>query len=143
MTQPNIIWPRRRGFKSSLAQHLVRIFSWKQTSISYLNSSIKLNFNQTANVNLKRRSDAYFKYTLFYFKVVRLFIRNLFRVRHPYSLLIRSNCKQLNISTARGSCDAVSLIAALSRSYLSWSYLFYSLLISQYNDNWLPVNQNT
>jgi hypothetical protein len=46
MTQPNIC-PRRRGFKSSLAS-LVRNLSWNQTSISYVNFSIKLNFNQTS-----------------------------------------------------------------------------------------------
>jgi hypothetical protein len=47
---------RRRSFKSSLVHHsLLRNVSWDQTSISYVNSSIKLNLNQSANVKLKPR----------------------------------------------------------------------------------------
>jgi hypothetical protein len=34
-------------------------------------------------------SDAHFEYTSCYFKVVTLFIRNLFRVRLPYLLLTK------------------------------------------------------
>jgi hypothetical protein len=55
------------------------IFSWNQTSISFVNSSIKLNFNQSANANLNIR----------HFKVLTHFVRNLFRGRLPYLLLIR------------------------------------------------------
>jgi hypothetical protein len=39
---------------------LVRNFSRNQTSISYISSSITLNFNQTANVNLKLRKQCVF-----------------------------------------------------------------------------------
>jgi hypothetical protein len=39
----------------------VGIFSWNQTSISYVNSSIKLNFSQSADVNLKPRKRCVFR----------------------------------------------------------------------------------
>jgi hypothetical protein len=51
--------PRRPSFKWSLPS-LVRIFSWNKTSISYVNSSIKLNFYQSANVKLKPRKRCVF-----------------------------------------------------------------------------------
>jgi hypothetical protein len=54
MTQPNTC-PRRRGFKSSRSHHKSKFF-WNQTSISYVNSPIKLNFDQSANFNLKPRT---------------------------------------------------------------------------------------
>jgi hypothetical protein len=44
-----VIWPNQTYMLASF----VRNFSWKQTTISYVNSSIKLNFNQSANDNLK------------------------------------------------------------------------------------------
>jgi hypothetical protein len=69
---------------------LVKNFSWNQTSISHINSSIKLNFNQSAKVNLKP-----LKRCVFWIQVRHViskqwhYVRNLFRVRFPYLLLIR------------------------------------------------------
>jgi hypothetical protein len=52
MNQPNnYVQEGPLSIKSSAS--LVRSVSWSQTSISYVNSSIKLNFNQSANFNVK------------------------------------------------------------------------------------------
>jgi hypothetical protein len=75
------------GASNQVVASLIRIFSWNQASISYVNSSIDLNINQSANVNLKPRKRCVF---WIYVKVVILFVRNLFRVRLPYLLLIYS-----------------------------------------------------
>jgi hypothetical protein len=68
---------------------LVRNFSRNLTLISYVKSSIKLNFNQSANVNLKVRKRCVFWIYIMLFQSSDTFIRNLFRVRLPYLLLIR------------------------------------------------------
>jgi hypothetical protein len=54
MTQLNIYVLEGNIFIKSSAS-LVRKFSWNLKSISYVNSSIKLNFNQSANVNFTTR----------------------------------------------------------------------------------------
>jgi hypothetical protein len=54
MTQPNN-YVLEGGASNQVLASLVRIFSQNQTSISYVNSYNKLNFNQSANVkNLVR-----------------------------------------------------------------------------------------
>jgi hypothetical protein len=59
MTQPNNYV--LEGGASNLVQRIIgQNFSWNQTSISYVNSFIKLNFNQSANVNLKPRKRCVF-----------------------------------------------------------------------------------
>jgi hypothetical protein len=63
---------------------LLLLIYHKSKVISYVKSTNM----QTSIWNLG--SDACFKYTSCYFKVVTFFIRNLFRVRLPYLLLIRS-----------------------------------------------------
>jgi hypothetical protein len=86
---------RRWGAPIMSSESLVRNFSWNQTSISYVNSSIKLNFNQSANDNLKPWKRYVFWYVIL-FKIVTFLIKNLFRVRLPYLLLIRSNVTHRN-----------------------------------------------
>jgi hypothetical protein len=80
---------RRRGFKSSLAHHWSEFFLEirHQFHTSILLSNWILTNQQTSIWNLG--SYAYFEYTSCYFKVVTLFMRNLFRVGLPYLLLIR------------------------------------------------------
>jgi hypothetical protein len=67
-----------------------------QFHTSILLSNWILTNQQTSIWNLG--SDAYLEYTSCYFKVVTLFISNLFRVRLPYLLLIRSYEKYFNVS---------------------------------------------
>jgi hypothetical protein len=90
MTQPNIhICFRRRGFKSSPAHHGQNFLETRhQFHTSILISNWILNNQRTSIWNLG--SDTYFEYTSCYFKIVTLFIGNLFRVRLPYLFLIRS-----------------------------------------------------
>jgi hypothetical protein len=108
------IYPRRRGFKSSPAHHWSENFLQIRHQLYTSNSSIILNFNQSANFKIEAMRilniiisllicphcwgtdlplwithKENFKYTSCYFKVVTLFIRNLFRVRLPYLLLLR------------------------------------------------------
>jgi hypothetical protein len=86
-------WPnqtymsKKAGLQIKPRASLVRIFSWTQTSI--LLSNWILTNQQTSNWNLG--SDACFENTSCYFKLVTLFFRNLFRVRVPHLLLIRSS----------------------------------------------------
>jgi hypothetical protein len=54
MTQPNN-YVLEGGASNQVSALLLRIFSWNQTSISFVDSSIKLDFNQSANVNVKPR----------------------------------------------------------------------------------------
>jgi hypothetical protein len=84
------------------------------SSISYFNSSIKPNFNQSRNVNLKPRK-------LF----VTFFISNLFRVRRPYLLrpyllLIRSfrafKCRTNSCNDYSHSLTKISLGMYLRRT---------------------------
>jgi hypothetical protein len=80
---------RRRGFQSNLAHHWSEFF----LEISHQFHTPILLWNwiltnqQTSSWN--PGSDAYFEYKSYYFKVGTLFIRNLFRARLPYLLLIR------------------------------------------------------
>jgi hypothetical protein len=85
MTQPNYL----AGGASSLAHHWSEIFLQirHQFHTSILLSNWTSTNQQTSIWNLG--SDAYFEYTSCYFKVVTLIVRNLFRVRLPYLLLIR------------------------------------------------------
>jgi hypothetical protein len=87
--------PRRRGFKSCPTHHWSEtILEIRHQHTSILLSNRILTNQQTSILNLGR--DAYFEYTSWYFKVVTLFIRNLFRVRLSYVLLIRSNyCRKI------------------------------------------------
>jgi hypothetical protein len=59
MIQPNI-YVLEGGASNQSSASLVRNFSWNQISILYVKSSIKLNFNQSANVNLKTRKQCVF-----------------------------------------------------------------------------------
>jgi hypothetical protein len=68
---------------------LARNFSSYQTSISYVNSSIKLNLNQSGNVNLKPLKWCVFWIYVMLFQISDTF-HKVFRVRLPYLLLIRS-----------------------------------------------------
>jgi hypothetical protein len=115
MTQPNIICRRSRGFKLSLAHHYSEFFlEIKHQYHSSIPMKLKLS-QQTPIWNL--RSDAYFDYTSCYFKVVTLFIRNLFRDRLPHLLLIRGSFFCLPLSHKWGRytmfsscCDKESVI---------------------------------
>jgi hypothetical protein len=81
----------KASFKSSPAHHWSQFFLEirHQFCTSILISNWILINQQTSICN--PGSDAYFEYTSCYFKVLPLFIRNLFRVRLPYLLLIRSH----------------------------------------------------
>jgi hypothetical protein len=83
--------------------------------MSYVNSSIKLNLNQSIG------SDAYFEYTSCYFKVVTLFIRNLFRVRLPYLYLFVgfTCCWTLN-KTESQSNRKIYQIRRLAVTHSTW-----------------------
>jgi hypothetical protein len=94
MTQPNTRYSyigfKRRGFKSSHVHH------WSEIFLEIRHQFIRQFFYQTEFKPISKRqwnlgSDVYFEYTSCYFKVVTLFKRNLFRVRLPYLLLIRSH----------------------------------------------------
>jgi hypothetical protein len=67
--------------------NMIPLFDFYWTHIfSQLSNVIKIIFLDTAfTLNTAI-------YTSCYFKVVTLFVRNLFRVRLPYLLLIRSSC---------------------------------------------------
>jgi hypothetical protein len=86
MTQPNNYV--LEGGASNQVTSLVKIFLniRQQFHTSILLSNWILTSQQTSIWNLG--SDAYFEYTSCNFKVVTLFIRNLFRVRLPYLLLL-------------------------------------------------------
>jgi hypothetical protein len=103
MTQPNNYV--LEGGASNQVQCIIGQKFFLKSDINFIRNfnqflTIKLNFNQSANVNLNLGSDAYFKNTSCYFKVVALFIRYSFRVRLQYLLLIRS-CKLINIIDGR------------------------------------------
>jgi hypothetical protein len=58
---------QKAGLPIKSSTSLIRNFSWNQTSISYVNSSIKLNFKQSANVNLKpRKRRAFWIYVILF-----------------------------------------------------------------------------
>jgi hypothetical protein len=59
MTQPNI-YVLEGGASNQIQRIKGQNFFRNQTSISYVNSSIKLNVNQSANVNLKPRKRCVF-----------------------------------------------------------------------------------
>jgi hypothetical protein len=82
------IYVLKVGLQIMSSASLVRIYSCNQTSNSYVKSSIKLNFNQSANANLLPQKRCVFWLYLCYFKVVTLFISN-FRIGLPYLLFIR------------------------------------------------------
>jgi hypothetical protein len=65
--------------------------------MSYVNYTIKLYFNQSVNISLKPLNVLNIS-TSCYFKVVTLFIRNLFRVSLPFLLLIRRTDVLLNVA---------------------------------------------
>jgi hypothetical protein len=104
--QPIAVW--------SQSISLVGKFSWNQTAISYVNSSIKLNLNQTANVNLKPRKRFVFWYVML-FQSSDLFIGNLFRVRLPYLLIIRRTAI-LNWDW----CQSMHSLNQLTSQFLVW-----------------------
>jgi hypothetical protein len=85
----------RRGFQSSLAHHWSELFLEirLQFHTSILLSNWILTNHQTLIWNLG--SDAYFEYMSCYVKEVTLFVRNLFRIRLPYLLLIRRSYTEL------------------------------------------------
>jgi hypothetical protein len=79
---------RKWVFQSSLAHHCSESFHeirHQFHTLILLSNWIWTN-QQTSIWNLG--SDAYFEYTSCYFKVVTNFVRNLFRVRLPYFLLL-------------------------------------------------------
>jgi hypothetical protein len=86
------ICPRRRGFKLSLAHHwselVLEIRHQFHTSVLLSNWIFTNQHMPIWNLG----SNAFFEYTSCNFKVVTLFIRNLFRVRLQYLLLIRKLC---------------------------------------------------
>jgi hypothetical protein len=113
MTQLNIYV--LEGGASNQVQRIIGQKFFLKSDINFVNQFIyQSELNQSANVNLKSRKRCYFQYTSGlevcfcgsgpskapalltrshltsgYFKVVTLFIRNLFRVRLPYLFLIR------------------------------------------------------
>jgi hypothetical protein len=87
MTQPNIC-PRRRGFRSSPVHHWSVIFL--EIRHQFHTSILLSNWiNQSVNVNLKPKRCVLWIYVML-FQSSDTFIRNLFQVRLPYLLLIRS-----------------------------------------------------
>jgi hypothetical protein len=87
MTQPN---PILEGGANQFQRIIADNFFLKSdiNFIRQLFYQTILSNQQTSIWNLG--SDAYFEYTSCYFRVVTLFIRNLFGVRLPYLLLIRN-----------------------------------------------------
>jgi hypothetical protein len=90
MTPTKHICPRWWGFKSSLAHHWSEIFLVIRHKFhtSILQSNWIIAHQQTSIWNL--RIDVYFEYNSCYFKLVTLFIKNLFWVILPYLLFDRS-----------------------------------------------------
>jgi hypothetical protein len=132
MKQPNqTITSEKAGLPNKSSASMIRSFSWNQTSISYLNSSIKLIL--TSSIwNLG--SDAYFEYTSCYFKVVTLFVRNSFRVRLPYLLLIRGRNHNLTVLLSKyyllELLSPAVVISSSSRVSISYKKIGHSCIFA-------------